>query len=459
MVVRLPGGSYLSHCPELRVENACDKNGSQWTLIGRAVQTSAGLPEPKLQIQQTETRDVPTLYRSWAGRWLLIGDNKLHLDAAGLLGCFYHVTASHPPAVSVSSSAGLLAGELRLDQHPTRVLGQNLGIDWYTPPGSRFASVRRLLPSQILDLSSGSLLPRRLYPQLIAATYDNALDFIQACLVNALRTVAAQAETLFLPLTAGRDSRTLLAAAAYARIPVRCFTLGYRFMSDADRRLPPELAKAAGFHHTFIEPQRFSRGLANIFDVHTAGHTIDQDRSFIARQQFQWVTADDVILRGVGLEIGCLRAPCRNRLRRNPFCAEVPDGTAIAAVYRERNKNLGDALEQWSRWANATPHHELDWRDRFYIEQRLAGWASSIEQGLDLIDAECFHTGNNQMYFGSVAGLPEDVHVSSRHQYDLIRRMTPGLLSHPFNPRDPHGRYMVKKILRRIERMAQRQQQ
>src|SRR6266516_4368076 len=80
---------YLSHDPDLPVASVTDKRGVPWRLLGTAVQSDPGTPAPLEQLADNEKGDLLDVYRSWAGRWLLLSDSELHLDVCGLLGCFY----------------------------------------------------------------------------------------------------------------------------------------------------------------------------------------------------------------------------------------------------------------------------------------------------------------------------------------------------------------------------------
>jgi hypothetical protein len=67
------GGMVLSHCPELPVVQARDRDGTEWTLIGLAIQADPDRPRPEEDLTRHGTADVPSCYDSWAGSWLLIG--------------------------------------------------------------------------------------------------------------------------------------------------------------------------------------------------------------------------------------------------------------------------------------------------------------------------------------------------------------------------------------------------
>lgn len=445
------GYGHLSYSPELPVTRVLTGDGPVAYLLGLAVQI-AGKASPGEELRAATAQSVSTHYRWWAGRWILLIGSQLHMDAAGLLGCFY---ARQPPpegekALWVSSSAALLRQVLETDDKPMRSIHHAVGIDWYPPPGSRFESIRRLLPSQILELSSGALLPR---PLLLVApahySYEETLDRMQGDLVGAVRGVADRSGELWLALTAGYDSRTLLAAAMYAGVRVRTYTHIDKYMRNHDRIIPPKLAAAAGMTHEFYAGGSHRRDLLDLFDEHTAGHSIDRDRYYFARQYFGWSQPGDTILRGLGFELG--RCNYWSRFPGRGPKADVPDADVILKGMRDRSRSTREPLQEWIAWTQAHPEPAMDWRDRFYLEQRLAGWASSVEQALDLVDGDVFHAANSQSYYANVLQVPEEKRCRSLHQEDLIRRMAPELLKFEFNRPDPSYRRVIRKALRATE--------
>ena len=103
-------------------------------------------------------------------------------------------------------------------------------------------------------------------------------------------------------------------------------------------------------------------------------------------------------------------------------------------------------IAEWVEWAATTSYTGLDWRDRLYLEQRIAGWVSSIEQALDLTSYERLYIANCHTYLATVLTLPESARRDGQHHTDLIGRMAPELLRFPFNPAD--GRWRLARRLR-----------
>ncbi len=438
------GCGILSYCPKLSVRKIISRGGAEYVLIGMAVQSDASRPAPVEELKDLQA-GVADLTDSWAGRWILIADGVLQTDAAGMMGCMYSVMGG---ATCVSSSTTLL----RTPQTPVfddRILEHGVGLEWYIAPFSRYEGIRRLLPSQQLDLKTGRICAKRLFKP-VQLTYEQALRRVENTLVTTVAALAKTSQSLWLPLTAGFDSRLLLAAVLRAGVKLRCYTQAYTGISHGDLTLPPKLARLAGFDHVLIQPGKFDHSKEAAFALHTGEQTADRDKEFLCRGQWDYFGETDLIIRGGGIEIGCPRASRYHFSASEDAPCSVPPVDQIMAEHDQTpSMPLVCALEEWRRWTEATRHHELDWRDRFYIEQRLGAWASSIEQALDLSPCTRVPVSSCARYMSSMLQVPDHIRRDSAHQVELIRRMAPELLAYPFNPKEPFSRRIPRAIRRR----------
>lgn len=93
-----------------------------------------------------------------------------------------------------------------------------------------------------------------------------------------------------------------------------------------------------------------------------------------------------------------------------------------------------EGLRMWLEWTSRTPHDHLDLRDRFYIEQRLAGWQSSKEQVYDMLPLERFPPVNSARCYALLLAVDEERRARQQHQRDLVERLCPPLAGIPVNP-------------------------
>lgn len=441
---------YLYHCPELPVTSVKDTDGQNLFILGSPIQTDAKRPDPKIDIETSAAPyEIQDLYQTWAGRWVLIDRGKLHIDSSGLLGCFYSArqNAKGETELWVSSSAALLIELLGLDEKSTYSIHHGVGIDWYPPPCTSINSIFKLLPSQILELKGGTLIPRRLFPKISPTlSYEDILDKLQDYLVTTLCRAARMHNRIWLPLTAGYDSRLLLATAKWAGVPVHIYTHIHPHINESDRVLPPKLAKAVGFSHSMFYGKVYRKDLEAIYDKHTGGLCAGQDRYYISREYFNWSQKGDLILRGHCFGLG--RCNYWYKFPGSGIIPSVPEVDIILGGFKEgSNPALVTALAEWIDWTRQTQHQDMDWRDRFLIEQRITGWLSLQEQSLDLIDADKFYIANSHYFFALLLQIPEEKRCVSQHHIDLIARMAPELIKFPFNPEVSIRQKVLRKLI------------
>jgi hypothetical protein len=429
----LDGATHLSHCPELRAGWTHDADGVLWVLLGLAIETIEDRPDPLLAIARTPSAAVPELYTSWAGRWVLVGGGAVHMDASGLLGCFHGRRPNGEVWVS-SSPAILRALVAPEDRGDPRRLRYEQGISWFPPPRSRFSGMHRLLPSQVLELRSGAIGPRRLLPPIDPSVrYDDALELVRLSLTTTLRRLARTVGQPWLGLTAGFDSRCMLSVARAAGCEVRPFTRLTPRTSAADRVLPPRLAERCGFEHVFIRPPARPADRLRLVQDHGAGHVSDGDAQPILSGVRDGMAGVSLGGHGFALASGFAN------WRRLP-AAPPPPGEGAVAIARlcgePLNSGARHGLEAWLCWVHASPHAQLDWRDRMFIEQRQAGWLSSKEQLYDLAKLERFPILNCARLNALLLGVDERLRLGSLIQLALMRRLAPDLLEVPLNPSD-----------------------
>lgn len=432
---------YLSHCPSLPVRGTADRDGMSWYVLGVAVQSEGAAPDPDEQVKGARTGEVPDLYTRWAGRWIAVTGEELHLDASGLLGCYYldaETLASDDSLVWASSSASLLAelAGTRVGLEDSRRPTHGRGLDWVPPPHSRFGAVRRLLPSQILNLHSRAVRPRPLVETLArGSSYEETVTQLQEYLVTVLRRLGSTYSKVWLATTSGLDTRVLLAGCRAANLTVRTYTQDRDGLSVGDWLLSSRLSRLLGAEYRFVRAGPFSPTLAALYDNHVAAHAADADRTFVAKGQWGFPEPGSLVLRGGCFEIG--RCYMWHSFGGIGDSVALPSASGLAAAFGETGdsgRSVVQGLAAWRSWVEKTPDPDVDWRDRFYHEQRLAGWLSAIEQSLDLLPIEHIHPMNSSHAFGLLLSVPPRDRIKGALQADMIRTMAPEFLSIPINP-------------------------
>jgi len=411
----LDDGLILSHCPTLPVADT-----AHGLILGDPLPTVEADAGPE----------------TWSGRWIRIQAGVLRLDSGGLLACFMRQT----PAGRWASSSLEVLRTLDPEQppHADRLERNWRLMDWYPPPHSAIEGVTRLLASQTLVLATGER-GRSSLPQPQPDDRDRSTGRVRSRLVNAIAAAsdlaAADGGRVWIGLTGGRDSRLLLAAAVDAGIDVMTHTFIRPQTTQGDRDLPPKLAAAAGYEHVFISLEGVDAQRAADFDTHTSGGFSGGPQLQYSSGALEQVEASSVMLEG-----GCFEMARGYYYDRLPRDVGGDPGSAADVVLEKFPSQRPAGVRAWADWAFADPDDGLDWRDRFYLEQRVGGWLSAGLQGFDISGRRSLHIGNDRGILADLLGFPQAERRASSHQAALVELMAPALAAFPYNPGSGSGK-------------------
>ena len=196
----------------------------------------------------------------------------------------------------------------------------------------------------------------------------------------------------------------MLALCSHASVDVLPFTRISARTAVADRLLPPQLARDCGYAHTIMRHRQYFPDRAALVVEHSAGHVSPGDAEpFISgiRDGMEGISFG-----GHGFAV----ASGFSNLRLLP--ATVDDARVgaeqIARLFQEPlSSTAALGLQEWLEWVLDHPQEHLDWRDRFFIEQRQAGWLGAKEQLYDLGRLERFPILNSALNYSLLLGVPE----------------------------------------------------
>jgi hypothetical protein len=99
---------------------------------------------------------------------------------------------------------------------------------------------------------------------------------------------------------------------------------------------------------------------------------------------------------------------------------------------------------------------KMDWRDRFYFDQRLGGWLAANQIYPDIFDSTNFYPGNCLWIFDLLLRLDPAKRRSGAAQRKIISQLAPVLLELPINPVPfKHwAKTSVRGLLRRVISLA-----
>lgn len=400
-------------------------------IIGIAWQVHSGSKNPQEQLKDIvsqEKIDVQDIYRmeeSWCGRYILVLDQTVYMDAVGLLGVFYSKN-------SISSSYSILCDDLQIkDKYPDHTFGIAMGFQ----PG-RFTmhkQIKRLLPSECLDISSESVMTRKLMPYSgkieEMSVKDVKNEFIKTFQSSLKNMRSAVNGIYYVALTGGCDSRALIALLEGAGVDYKCFTLEVTGISNGDYTLPKMLADRLKRDYKFIKrnPRDFSKRRFDEYIIHSNGFAKDEDAKSYAYKQYEK-------LKGADEEIIILRSglwECfKHHYRRFCKSENILVFEKIKTNYKafEIDSYIEDSLKDYLDYLKTDNTDELTEVDRFYWEIRDGCWLSSVEQGDDIMEGITFLQPLNSRYLlyllSKIAAAEKDPY-SRKHQKEIVNELLP----------------------------------
>jgi hypothetical protein len=275
------------------------------------------------------------------------------------------------------------------------------------------------------------------------AVEDAATHLLESS-THALRAMA-QDRRVRLTLTAGLDSRAILAIALNAGVDFSTYTYGDDTASEVDRSVAVDLATRHGIEHAIVNQPVTSQVLQNhLVESHYAFHHAGWVGAL--REHFQDPT--DLTIIGNLLEIGRSNyLPARKK--------HVNPPTTAGRMLALHNRKVGDKVSQQIREYGRQRYREetragfqgfiddtgfdivaglLDPFDQFYWEHRMGTW-QGVAMGERDFYAETFIPFNARSIFVSMLGVPEPQRRSDATVLEMIRMVDPELLAVPINPK------------------------
>lgn len=450
-------GLVLSHCPKLRVTSLQSSDGVAYRLLGLAVPADAPVASMAEAFSARHSSEIEDWTGFWAGKWLLVSCERCWQDASGCRGVNYRHARG---GVWLSGSAALLGDHLPDVAPAARIPWQVMhgkGMDWVPPPLTTRTGIHKLLPQRWIDPRNGSAgFVRFTAPDEHDAAYELAAA-MTTVMTNWARCGFSRR---FVALTAGLDTRTVLAAACASGIRFETSTTDFPFMDKRDRVLPPRLAARVGVPHRFrrqppVDPARIDARSAAIAE-HLDGITTHPVFGHLARFEYGPTDGRDrTSANGNCFEIG--RRYFWHKLSRAGLAEAEPTADRVLEAFRGRLKWHPEPVEAWRSalrtWIDSLAEDEplaMEWRDRFYLEQCLASWNSNMDSANDFLDSTGFSPANCLWIFHLLLRSDAAVRRHGALQQEAIRLMAPRLLDLPVNP--PSLGERLTRVVRGVER-------
>jgi hypothetical protein len=435
---RVPGVERLFVDPRTLLSSAATLDGDFVVVIGTCVPIENDSPtnaaERLLAELQRGDEDFLRALASYSGRHAVLfmwkGQMRVVTDATGMRTVFFAdsggVFASHASLVERAVGGTMIKGDLPFN---------------YGFPGNQtpYAHTRIVTPNTALDVATASL--QRFWPReaIEPRELDDVAEFILDSASESIKHVARERE-IRLALTAGLDSRTLLAVAIHSGVDFEAYTYDNGDKTLIDNNVARDLAQLVGVRHTRLAMRTPSAQLAEeLADAHYSLHharAVEPLREWFGESPAVAVTANL-------LEIG--------RSFYKPYRADLAPPTTPEGMralhgrsmhshrdgYSKRDVQLvaRQAFADWIRDAQvAATFGRLNPFDQFYWEHRMASWHGPAMVERDFY-AEPFIPFNSRRIFEAMLGLTQEHRDSGAVFTRIIQLVDLDLLSIPINPK------------------------
>jgi hypothetical protein len=456
--------SFLHYHPELQVSQLRSVD-STLTLVGYLIDPDRpALADPALldelhRLLNNKDNLIRHAQRL-AGRWILFAETPAYSialqDACGLRRLFYSDRSCSSRFCASEALTAAKAFELEKDQLAEAGFEQTEFARkhpeyWWPGDATQFKGVRSLLPNHYLDLKKREAARFKLGDSIAELSLKDSAERSAHYLSGLIRGASLRFE-LALAMTAGWDSRALLAGCRAVSVQPHCYTLRFGTMNSRsqDIAIPGKLlAKMRWTHHVIDCAQKPTTEFASIYKSNV--DPAHDEACQLAFGLWNVFPRKKVTLSGHCSEVA------RNFYKVNP-------GTEISATElanlagMDHTKFVLDQFDQWLAGARvACQSLGMTILDLFYWEQRVGRWAANGQSQWDLVH-ERFTPFNCRPLLFALLAAP--TRYRSAPDYRLYRKLIENLsaqvLSVPINPETAAKLRRERSLVRKFFKSATR---
>lgn len=443
--IPLPGGLHLSVHNDLPFATS-SKGDVNLTLIGQAfdpyhpmltnTEVLLSLMDEALELDALIQASKPLV-----GRWILLCHNHqgtyLFTDPCGFRQVFHYSDgkyvwcASQPELIRAHCPLSLSMDEVmkRFLNEPCFAREESAWVG----SGTLYESCFHLMPNHYLNLET--MEQTRFYPiRSLPKMDDHILVEKAAEILQGTMAAITARHQVTLALTAGWDSRVLLAASKHVRERIDFFVYQYDTMSEnhPDIRVPERLTKTLGLKFEVREPgSELSEAFVNLLSHNvTAARFLPKTYSIYQKL----MAGDDRInINGNGSEV------CRTYFDKygklDPTDVSAEELASLLYGRKARPEFAVRELQTWKDSFGYQPDGNWNLLDFLYWEQRLGNWGAQYPAEQDVANEE-FSPFNCRQLLEILISAPKNKRYAPDYvlYQELIRHMWPEALSLPVNP-------------------------
>lgn len=393
-----------------------------------------------------------------SGRYVLIYKNESSFLAVGDTCCLRQLYYGHLSHCTIlTSSPRMFLEYFGLDLQLNQLKKDFINSAQYKKKESAWVGnksiddrLQKLLPNHYLDLIKMEVRRMPLYPLQNLTSEGSILDVSSSILKGTFAALSKRYE-LIQPLTAGWDTRTLLAASREFKDKIQFYVFsGERNSVSSDVWVAKNLAGKLGLNFKVIKPDILNHEFLKEYNKE---HVMPRILPKTANIQYHYYNSDKpgiINVNGNGGEI----ARCYYGYTNRKITFEM---LLLFSGYPSSIEFVRQELDCWFIDANQfAEEHKIPLLDLFYWEQRMCNWGALYPFEQDIAIEEISPFNNKSLLYALLR-----VKASKRRSPDykfirkLIQNLWPDTLSEPINPdktilnsiinRNSYWRYYLEK--------------
>ena len=468
------GWNYTSVCKRFHLYSHPDlpvlqleEDGAQLTLLGYMIDPFSPYKDDRQILRDLLDRllsggDVLIDSENFGGRWILIVDKLddiiLFSDACGLRQVYYYVSSNGKIWCCPQPSILNKVLDLKLDKNiidnivnATFFNSTLFNGDDYSFPGdlSEYVGLKKLLPNHFLNLVTGKVYRFWPHDPISESSLKEGVNSSSIILKNLLIGAASRFDLAF-GITAGRDTRLILAACKDIKDEIYFYTLMFPPLGEKspDITIPLKLMAELGLKYNVIDcMEEMDDWFRDIYSDNLSSFARKMYGE-LAFGMYKAYPMDKVNICGNCSEI----ARCYYQGYGYPKAEITPDYLSMIGGWG-KNKIAIEVLDSWLKDAKEIESKfNIRVLDLFYYEHKMGNWLAMNMVENDIVQ-EHFLPFNNRLLLTTLLSVNEKYRTSPDYVLysDIMRFLWPEVLSQPINPK-PFRIFMREMMVRILVR-------